>query len=317
VIHTTLTVAHASAELRRLGIDVAPEAMRVALRGDRWAVHLPGERIAWFATTSEACARMARERRLLRVLETRCRFAVPRVLGENAEGSLDVRWMVPGIHDTVAAFHRVRRDPDAMRQVGSALGTMVAELHTQVTADDVAAWLPDRPEWPEARAWIRERLPLVIDDPSLHAAADHVIARYEEALDDTHESDRVLVHTDLGFHNVSLDLETLEVHGIFDWEAACWADRHLDFQYLVFDDDRFALLDAALASYEGAVGRRLSRARILLVNAACAISYLAFRAGVPADEPWCGRVLSEDLAWTRAAIARSSAAQAGSDPDGV
>jgi aminoglycoside phosphotransferase (APT) family kinase protein len=44
---------------------------------------------------------------------------------------------------------------------------------------------------------------------------------------------RVLVHTDLGLHNVAVDPETKEVRGVFDYDGAAWADRHHDFRYLV------------------------------------------------------------------------------------
>jgi hypothetical protein len=44
------------------------------------------------------------------------------------------------------------------------------------------------------------------------------------------------------------------------------------------------MLDAALRIYEPAVERSLNRTRIRLYNAACAIGYLAFRAGVPPEQ---------------------------------
>jgi hypothetical protein len=94
------------------------------------------------------------------------------------------------------------------------------------------------------------------------------------------------------------------VQGVFDYKDAAWADRHHDFRYLLFDDERDDMLEAALAVYEPMVSRRLSRARIALANAASAASFLAFRDGVAPDEAWCGRTLAQDLAWTRAAIDR-------------
>jgi hypothetical protein len=65
------------------------------------------------------------------------------------------------------------------------------------------------------------------------------------------------------------------------------------------------VLDAALAAYEAATGVRPSSARVRLYNAACAVGYLAYRAGVPPEARWCGRTLAEDLAWTRWAVARA------------
>ncbi|HEX2080146.1 MAG TPA: phosphotransferase, partial [Longimicrobium sp.] len=159
-----------------------------------------------------------------------------------------------------------------------------------------------RPDWPEPRAWIAERLPQVVGDPDLHARADEVLARYEAL--PTADEDRVLVHADLGFHNLAVDPDTCAVRGVFDWDTARRADRHIDFRYLVGPADAQPLLDAALAVYVPAVGRAVSRERILLHNAAAAVSFLAFRAGVAPEVRWAGRTLDEDLAWTRLAVGR-------------
>jgi Ser/Thr protein kinase RdoA (MazF antagonist) len=207
-----------------------------------------------------------------------------------------------------AVLARLLGDPAAAARVGTALGQILAELHTRVTAADVAGWLPRRPAWPEPRAWVRDRLPRVVDDRVLHARADAVMARYEAALALAAEDDRALVHTDLGLHNVGVDLATWRVCGVFDWGDACWADRHLDFRHLVLDPARGELLDGVAAAYEAAAGRAVSRARVALYNAACAVGHLAFRAGVPPERRWCGRTLAEDLGWTRHALARAEAA---------
>ena len=84
------------------------------------------------------------------------------------------------------------------------------------------------------------------------------------------------------------------------------AERRHDFRYLLFDFGREEMLDAALEFYEPAVGRCLDRSRIRLYNAACAISFLAYRAGVPPEQKSCGRTLAEDLRWVRSTLARLS-----------
>ena len=121
------------------------------------------------------------------------------------------------------------------------------------------------------------------------------------------EADRALVHTDVGFHNLGIDPQSHTVHGIFDYDEAAWADRHHDFRYLVFDWDRYDLLEAAVAAYEPVVGHRILRQRVLLYNAACAVTFLAYRAGTQPEERSCGRTLAEDLQWSRLAIARALA----------
>lgn len=119
------------------------------------------------------------------------------------------------------------------------------------------------------------------------------------------ETDRVLVHSDVGLHNLAIDAASLTVCGLFDFDSAAWADRHHDFRYLLFDYDRDEVLEAAVAVYEPAVGCTISRARVALYNAVCAISFLAYRAGRRSDERYCGRTLTEDLRWTRHAVGRA------------
>jgi hypothetical protein len=74
---------------------------------------------------------------------------------------------------------------------------MIAEVHSSIRAMDASEWLPRVPEWPEARDSVRDRLPHVVDDRALHAAADRVISGYEAVIDPV----------------------TVRVSGIFDWEA--------------------------------------------------------------------------------------------------
>ena len=141
-----------------------------------------------------------------------------------------------------------------------------------------------------------------MDDRRLLADAITVIDRYEAV--PVTEEDRVLVHTDVGFHNLGIDSCSFTVNGIFDYGDAAWADRHHDFRYLVFGADHSELLDSALAVYEPAVGQKIEEDRVFLYNAACAITFLAYRAGTRPEDRSCGRTLAEDLEWTKIGIER-------------
>jgi hypothetical protein len=167
----------------------------------------------------------------------------------------------------------------------------------------VAGWLPHRLPWPEPRETLWAKLPQVVADPGLLRAFERVLRRYEDAAGATAPGDRVLIHGDLGLHNVALVPGTDEVAGVFDYDGAAWADRHQDFRYLVFFRGvGEPMLDGALEVYKPAVGLRLDRDRILLGNAACAIGFLAFRCGTPPEARSCGRTLAEDLDWVRRAL---------------
>jgi hypothetical protein len=299
--YADLTPAAACRALCEAGLSCPAEGLDIAAREERWAVSLPDGRIAWFPASAAGARRLAVERRVLGLLAERCSFRVPEVLFVSNSG-FELRRMVPGRCDPWGLYRRCRADPGLARRIGRWVGAILAEQHMRIVEADVAGWLPRRVSWPERGAWIRERLPRVVDDRGLIRALEEVIDRYEGMPVDA--ADRVLVHADLGLHNLALDPETDAVNGVFDYDGAAWADRHHDFRYLLFDVGREEMLDAALEVYEPAVGRRLDRGRIRLYNAACAIGYLGFRASVPPEQKSCGRTLAEDLRWVRAALAQ-------------
>jgi hypothetical protein len=297
-----LTPEIACEALATAGLQLTPGDLGVEAREERWLVRLPGQRLAWFAQSEAGRLRLVRERRVLRLVEAHCRFSVPRLQFESADGRFDVRTMVPGNAEPWAVFARARDSTEAATQIGAAIGAILADQHAAVPSEQLDGWLPHRPEWPEQRRWVRERLPGVIDDVRLIADADAVMAMYEGA--PVADSDRVLVHSDVGFHNLGIDARSLFVHGLFDYDGAACADRHHDFRYLLFDVDRYDLFDAARRVYEPLVGRAILRDRAELYNAACAVTYLAYRLGAHPEQRSCGRTLAQDLRWSRHAISR-------------
>lgn len=296
---TQLTHDQVSQSLREFGFDVANGDIRIERRDERWQAFLPQERLAWFAASAEGRTRLATERRLLRLVAERCSFAVPRILAVDESAGFDIRAMVAGTADPFSVFNAVKQQSVADR-VGKAIGSLLADQHQNIRHQDVHGWLRNGLTWPESAGWVAQRLPRVVDDQSLIEAAAAAMAAYEAVR--VSADDRAVVHGDFGYHNLGIDAATWTVNGVFDFEGAAWADRHHDFQYLPDGRNNF-LLDAALPEYATRTGIQLDRARILLYNAACAVTYLAFRDGHAPEEEWCGRTLSEDLDWTRAAIA--------------
>jgi hypothetical protein len=300
-IYPDLTQSTACRALREAGFSYPAETLHMAAREERWAVSLPDGHIAWFPASEAGARRLAVERRVLGLLADRCSFRVPEILFASNAG-FDLRLMVPGQFDPWGLYYRCLADTGLARQIGRSLGAIIAEQHTCVAEADVAGWLPRRVPWPESGASIRERLPRVVDDRGLIRALEGVIDMYEVTRVET--GDCALVHGDLGLHNLAFDPDTDAVNGVFDYDGAAWADRHHDFRYLLFNIGREDMLDAALEVYEPTVGQSLDRDRIRLYNAACAITFLAFRVGVPPEQKSCGRTLAEDLRWVRAALAR-------------
>jgi hypothetical protein len=286
--------------LKAAGFSYPPTSIKLESHEERLLARLPDQRLAWFALSPQGQEQLRMERRVLRLLEARCKFAAPRIIFERPDERYDVRTLVPGIADAESVYNAMRADCRLARAIGESIGAILAEQHTRIHAQDVAEWLPQKPAWPEPRSRISERLPQVVDDPELIARADKVIQAYESIV--IEDDDRALVHTDIGFHNLAIDAASFTVNGVYDYIAAAWADRHHDFRYLVLDFDGDELLEGACAAYQAGGGRLIRRDRVLHYNAACAITFLAFRVGHAPEERWCGRTLAEDLQWCRHAI---------------
>jgi Phosphotransferase enzyme family len=296
-----LTAEAACEALRGVGMTCSPEDAQIIARDERWAVLMPGERIAWFPGSESGHRRLTVERRVLHLLAERCSYRAPRILFVSALG-FDARQMVSGRCDPWGLFHRCKADSPLVQRIGRSIGGILAEQHMNINETDVAGWLPQRVTWPQPRHWIRERLPHVVDDHGLIRVMEQVIERCEGV--QVCRKDRVLVHGDVGFHNLALDPSDDTINGIFDYDGAAWADRHHDFRYLLFDLKREDMLDSALAVYEPATGRNIDRNRVRLYNAGCAIGFLAFRSGTSPDQRSCGRTLAEDIRWVRTALSK-------------
>ncbi len=248
-----LAAETACAAVRGAGFACSPEELAIERRDETWTVTLPGGRMAWFPASGAGTRRLAIERHVLRLLAERCSFQAPRLLAVSDSG-FDVRRMVRGRSDPWGLFRRCRMDSALARRIGRSVGAILAEQHTSFREVDAVGWLPGRPSWPETGDWIRARLSDVADDGALVRRMSLAVERYEAMAVEPH--DRVLVHGDVGLHNLALD----------------------------------------------PTGTVIDRARVKLCNLACAISYLAYRQGTPADETSCGRTLDEDLRWVRSGL---------------
>ena len=287
--------------LRLVGVAIAPGEVELLARDDRFAARLPGERMAWFPANAAGLERLERERAVLRLIAGHGAFAAPRVLHEAPQG-WDLRALVAGPCDPTRIYHQVLAEPAFARRLGGEMGRLLARQHALPIAP-LAGVLPTRPSWPESIAYARERLPRVSDDAALIGRALSAIQAYEAA--EAAVTGRVLVHADFGFHNLVIDPESGRLAGVFDYDGAALSDRSHDFKYLLFDAEDETLLEAAIAAYVPLAGVAPDRARIRLLNAASAATFLGFRAGSGPDDRPAGRTLAEDLRWTQLALARA------------
>lgn len=262
----------------------------------RIRVHLPNDKVAWFPTTAEGQRLLVKERRVLRLLERYCHFSAPRVIYEDDTG-WEVRTFVRGMVRPTALVERIRGDSKFAHLLGEDLGRILAEQHTGVPPEEFGGWLPRVKDWP--RHEDLRHLPEIIQDAKLLGRIQLALER-RAAIRDDHP---VLVHTDLGVHNIVVDPDTLRLAGVIDYEGAVFGDRHQDFSLMVFQQHEEPVLEGALSAYEPATGMKIDRDRVLLLNAVAAIGFLGFRYGHPPEEVWCGRTLDQDLAWAHEALA--------------
>jgi aminoglycoside phosphotransferase (APT) family kinase protein len=290
------------AALAAAGIEIDTSDVTLLPRDDRFVARLPDDRIAWFPTNASGAERLEREARVLALLARHCRFRVP-IVAHHMPSGWQLRRSVPGRVDPFSTYHNVRADRGFASAVGEAMGRVLADQHRNVPPAELEGWLPRRPAWPAPKASIERDLACVTDDRQLIARALQLIDRYEDA--EATVADRVLAHTDFGFHNVVVDPTGGEVVGVFDYDDAAFADYHHDFKYLLLDIEDEALLRSAVDAYRAAGGSPIDGGRVRLLNAASAIGFLAFRADSRPDERPAGRTLTEDLRWTRLALDRA------------
>jgi aminoglycoside phosphotransferase (APT) family kinase protein len=291
-----------AARLNAVGRTVTPATLHIERREDRLLLQWPGDELAWMALDASGAARLAYEGRVLTKVRSCCTFTAPEERHRSLDGTLSIRCLVRGRVDLPAVHQRIHADPLFAAKLARWLGRAMAQLHACFANDAAPSWLARKVGWPMPHQWILERLPRVLGQQhSLLLPLQELLQRYyycSPSLDDL-----VLVHTDLGLHNIVFDPSLSAPVGIIDFESAAFADRHHDFRYLPLDMVDTTLLDEAVQTYESLTQHKLERARILLYHAACACCYLAFRDGIAPETYWCGRTLEQDLAWTRDALA--------------
>lgn len=285
--------------LASVGLAVDPAEIALLARDNRFAARLPGHRIAWFPTDPHGRRRLAREARALALIERHCSFRAPHLIHRSAAG-WQLRAEVPGTADPFAVYHRVRDDRRFAAVLGGHLGRLLADQHLGIPLSELGDWLLAHPNWPPPPAQVAADLPRVTSDSELIARGLSLLDR-AAALAVT---DRVLAHTDFGFHNMVVTPDATVV-GVFDYDEASLTDRHYDFRYLLLDTEDEVLLTAAAEAYEAAGGQPIDTGRVRLLNAAAAVAFLALRGDAGPEEKPAGRTLAEDLHWVRMALERA------------
>jgi aminoglycoside phosphotransferase (APT) family kinase protein len=250
---------------------------------------------------------MRRERRILGLLGSKdLSFQIPEILSVSTDQMAELRRPVQGDVDHQRILDAVTADHTVAKSIAGQAATILVELHQAISIDEALQLVPSSYRWPPSIDWVTQRLPGVTDDQPLIASCLEIINLLH---DRPPQEQSVFCHGDFGFHNLAFSPGHFEIQGVFDFGEASFNPPEWDLRYLTFDpnDTDDLILDSALEIYQAAANRKIDKHLILVYNAVSAITFLAYRTGIPAHQLWCGRTLNDDLAWTRLAIDKAKA----------
>ena len=257
-------------EVRSLVEELAPELRSAVLLPqppgfDKWVWFLGPHHMVRVARHRVGRRRMVVERRVLDRLGGRLgAVAVPEVVAASGDGTTDVCSRVQG-----RALHWREWDhvPDAAKAaLAPPMGRAMAALHEAVSPDDVADL-----ELPSPRVLQREILEGLVGRTG-SARREDLLRRVLALAAAPPDSRPVVLHNDLGLHNLCLDPERFELRGVFDFGDISIGDPHVDARY----DPVFEVGGPGmLAAYEATRGVALSAARQALLHAMAALENLS------------------------------------------
>jgi aminoglycoside phosphotransferase (APT) family kinase protein len=271
------------------GLEVSPGEVRLERRDWRWVASLPDHALAFIPDSIPAAERLAREGKLLQLLASRVSFGLPRI--RYAGPNLQVRIMIPGAQVGGEGRERAFADlPQGMR-LAEDLGRALGELHGALSRMEAAEiGLTDAHPLPDGDA-LCARLEGKLSDPLFAAVFRGLLEVYRDT--EPADTDIVPTHGDLWGGNMAIDPATGALNGLFDFDDAALADRHIDFMFFHSFGDRF--VRRALRSYTNQTGHDPSWRHTAIYHAVAAFAALADMDG-PGDD----NLLKRRLDWVSA-----------------
>jgi hypothetical protein len=123
-----LTAEAACEALRGAGMACSPADTQIIAREERWAVSLPGERIAWFPA-SELGNKSLPSSVAFCLLAEQCSYQAPQILFVSACGLMFAKWFWRC--DPWGLFHRCKADSRLAQRISRSIGIILAESSTQ------------------------------------------------------------------------------------------------------------------------------------------------------------------------------------------
>jgi aminoglycoside phosphotransferase len=261
-----------SALERSAGLAIPPDLITLERRKWRWIAYLPGELIAWIPVDLAGAERLGREGQLLRFLEGRVSFGLPSVRYVDPDLRLQVRRKIPGfqVGGEGAGAREFGALPQGLRLAGD-LGRALGELHLAVPPAQAQElgygsrrFLPDADE-------LHGRLASKISDQPIAMMFDRLLDIYKRF--EPPSRNLVLIHGDVWGGNFAVNPVSGALNGLFDFDDACVADRHLDFMYAHSFGEKFR--KASFAAYASTTGIELSGQRTAMYYALSAFAALS------------------------------------------
>ncbi len=189
------------------------------------------------------------------------------------------------------------KDPARNTAYAIEIGTLSAAIHRALLPSEVDALvhagLPTKPALDLDDALRAAR---TFADPRARRAFALVEAHHAQPVT---RADRVFLHGDLGSHNLVVD-DDGRIRGLFDFEEACFGDRHHEFRWLPsFGEDFMA---RAFAAYREQTGAIVNVERVRRLHALVAMAQLGWGLRAPNEHHRTGRTVAQTRSWAERAV---------------
>lgn len=193
------------------------------------------------------------EQRLLKRLEGRLCLPIPKIVSVDPETGADLCFKAPG--EIISWQFWGDLGASRRSKVGRSFGHFLANLHSEITADEaISIGVPEYK--PPELEYFQEHLSRVMKGRRREYLLSSVIAVLPKL--SVYKLVPVLLHNDFSHHNIGFELPNMKAIGVFDFGDAHVGDPHRDLRYDPgLDRDEYIVVN----EYEESGGQPISRAR--------------------------------------------------------
>ncbi len=183
----------------------------------------------------DVCKHMSVEVQLLKALENKIAFSIPKVIYYSKDDYTFGYKKIPGVPLSREIYMQLT--PAEKNQFADDFAQFLCELHTSIPLDAArniavpftTTRLTDA-DWPLRPKALQAKLASSLTDKSLQELFDRFIIEYQRVV--AAEQKLVVVHNDLHADNILIDQKIKKLSGIIDFTSAAIDTAYHDFRYL-------------------------------------------------------------------------------------